>query len=298
MLRSVSAPFDEGRNNLAAGIFSLLAVFIFVLVFSAGRLASEPVSPLQVMFLRYVGGVATVLGLALARGESWHSLQSSHRPKQAMRVLAGGLGGAALIFGNMHMPIVDANAIGLLNVVFAVALGSIILGDRLGWRHIAGGLVCLVGAAAVMASRGAFVDFNLGYLVPAAVVVLGAFLMGVEGIFIKVLTTADRPFVTIAHANVLGALLLLVPAVLTWQSLGPVNLLLLCLGPLAILGQYLNIRAYSLATVSVLAPLSYCSLLFAALLGWLFFGEIPTPGVVAGAALIAVGGGIIILRRR
>lgn len=298
MLKAVTAPLDEGRNNLAAGIFSLLAVFIFVLIFSAGRFATAPVSPLQIMFLRYVGGLVTIGALALARGESWQRLQSAHRPKQALRVLAGGLGGAALIFGNMYMPIVDANAISLLNVVFAVALGSIILGDRLGLRQIAGGLVCLAGAAAVMGSRGAFVDFNPSYLVPAAVVVLGALLMGVEGIFIKVLTTVDRPLVTIAHANFFGALLLLIPAVLTWQSLGPVNLLLLCLGPLAILGQYLNIRAYSIARVSVLAPLSYCSLLFAALLGWLFFGEIPTAGVLAGAALIALGGGIIILSRR
>src|SRR5690554_7156198 len=48
------------------------------------------------------------------------------------------------------------------------------------------------------------------------------------------------------------------------------------LGPMAILGQYFNIRAYSLAKVSVLAPLSYASLLFAALIGWLFFSEIPS----------------------
>ncbi|MGV8951793.1 MAG: DMT family transporter [Cypionkella sp.] len=298
MLKPGSTAAQAGRSNLAASLYSLLAIFVFVLVFSAGRLATEPVSPLQVMFLRYVGGLFSIVVLARTRGETWRGLQSQHRSKQALRVLAGGLGGVALIFGNMHMPIVDANAIGLLNVVFAIALGSVILGDRLAMRQIVGGLVCIAGAAAVMAARGAFVDFNPDYLVPAAVVVLGAFLMGVEGIFIKVLTKADRPFVTIAHANVFGALLLLVPAVLTWQSLGTVNLLLLCLGPLAILGQYLNIRAYSLATVSVLAPLSYCSLLFAAVLGWLFFDEIPTPGVVAGAALIAVGGGIIILSRR
>jgi len=288
---------ERGHSNLAAGISSLLATFIFVVIFSSGKFVSEPVSPLQVMFLRYVGGIMTIASLALIRGENWRSLQSSQRQKQALRVLAGGLGGAALIFGNTRMPVVDANAISLLSVVFAVGLGSIFLGDRLSLRQLGGGLVCLAGASTVMASRGALVGFDASFIVPAGVVVVGAFLLGVEGIYIKMLTTADRPVITIAHANVFGALLLALPAALTWQSGGWVNLLLLCLGPLAILGQYLNIRAYSLAKVSVLAPLGYCSLIFAALLGFLFFDETPSIGVVAGAALIALGGGVIILAK-
>lgn len=292
------APAEEGQRNLAAGAFSLATTLIFVLVFTSGRLATEPVSPLQVMFLRFAGGFLTILVIAALRRESWRSLQSRHRTKQVFRVLAGGLGGAALIFGNMHMPIVDANAISLLNVVFAVGFGAVILGDRLSGRQIAGGLICLCGAAGVMASRGAFSAFDAAYLIPASVVVLGAVLMGVESIFIKVLTTADRPMVTLAHANFFGMVLLAIPALMTWQSWGVTSLVLLLLGPMAILGQYFNIRAYSLAKVSVLAPLSYASLLFAALIGWLFFNEIPSAGVVLGAGLIAIGGAIIILSRR
>lgn len=289
---------EEGQRNLAAGAFSLATTLIFVLVFTSGRLATEPVSPLQVMFLRFAGGFLTILAISMLRKESWRSLQSRHRAKQFFRVLAGGLGGAALIYGNIYMPIVDANAISLLNVVFAVGFGALILGDRLSGRQIAGGLICLCGAAAVMASRGAFSSFDAAYLIPASVVVLGAVLMGVESIFIKVLTTADRPMVTLAHANFFGMVLLAVPALMTWQSWGVHNLVLLLLGPMAILGQYFNIRAYSLAKVSVLAPLSYASLLFAALIGWLLFGEIPSLGVALGAGLIAMGGAIIILSRR
>nr|WP_314260742.1 DMT family transporter [uncultured Devosia sp.] len=298
MVVALNDASTQGQRNLAAGLFSLATTLIFVLIFTSGRFAPEPVSPLQVMFLRYAGGFLTILALAIVRKETWGSLQSTHRLKQASRVLAGGLGGAALIFGNMFMPIVDANAIGLLNVVFAVMLGAVTLGDRLGRRQIAAGLICLAGAGGIMASRGAFSSFNPSYLLPAMIVVLGAFLMGVESIFIKVLTTADRPMVTLAHANFFGMLLLAIPAFLTWQSPGPANLVLLLLGPFAILGQYLNIRAYSLAKVSVLAPLSYSSLLFAAILGWLFFGEIPSAGVILGAALIAVGGAVIVLSKR
>jgi drug/metabolite transporter (DMT)-like permease len=86
--------------------------------------------------------------------------------------------------------------------------------------------------------------------------------------------------------------------VLTWGSLGPVNLALLLLGPFAILGQYLTIRANELASVSVLAPLSYSSLVFAALVGWIGFAEVPAPGVLVGAVIIAGGGVLLALSRR
>jgi drug/metabolite transporter (DMT)-like permease len=225
-------------------------------------------------------------------------MQSQNRVLHASRALAGGLAGSAVIFANMSMPLVDANAIGLLNVVFAVILGAAILGDRLRPRQYLGGITCLLGAAVIMTVRGAFTGYNAEYLIPSAVAVLGALLLATESIHIKLLTTRDRPLVTLAHANFFGTILMAGPALLTWQSPDWMILALLGLGPFAILGQYFTIRAYSLAPVSLLAPLSYTSLLFAALLGWLFFSELPTFGVLAGAALITLGGTVIILSRR
>ena len=50
--------------------------------------------------------------------------------------------------------------------------------------------------------------------------------------------------------------------------------------------------------MSVLAPLSYSSLIFAAVIGWAFFAEVPTLGVALGAATIAAGGIVLALTRR
>lgn len=289
-----------GRDwtNFRSVLFVLSAIAIFSLIFISGRFAGELASPLQIMFLRYAGGFITVVVLSASQGETWQSLQSRHRPSQALRALVGGLGGAAIIFGNTHMPLVDANAISQLSGVFMLALGVLVFRERLRPVHIAGSLVCIAGAAIVVASRGAFSSFDPSYLVPASVVVLGALLLALEGLFIKFLARADRPLVTLAHANFFGMLLLSVPAVLTWKSMGPVNLALLCLGPAAILGQYFNIRGYTEANVSLLAPIGYASLIFAAIWGWVFFLEIPTAGVVLGGVAIAIGGTALALSRR
>ncbi|HEY4200853.1 MAG TPA: DMT family transporter [Devosiaceae bacterium] len=285
-------------TNLKSVAYVLGATGIFSFIFASGRFAGELASPLQIMFLRYASGLLTVLVIARLRGESWRSMQSEHRTSQALRALAGGLGGAAIIFANAHMPLVDATAISLLSGVFLLVLGVIVFNERLRLAHVVGTAACLGGAAMVMAARGALSGLDASYLVPAAVTVLGALLIAIESAYIKYLAVVDRPLVTLAHVNLFGMLILLIPAALTWQSLGPVNLALAMIGPLAILGQYLNIRGYTLASVSVLAPISYASLIFSALLGWIFFMQTPTVGVIAGAVVIAIGGTIIALSRR
>lgn len=285
-------------TNIEAALCALASTCIFALIFMSGRFTGDAASPLQIMFLRYAGGLITVIAICLLRRQSWAALQSPYRMSQFWRVFTGASGAVALIYGNAHMPLVDANAINLLRVVFLVVLGMVMLGERLSSIRTLGILICVVGAVLIMVARGAFSGFGVEYLVPAGVVLLGSLLFAAEGLFIKILATSDRPLVTIAHANLFGVLILLVPAALTWGSLGWVNLVLLLLGPFAILGQYLTIRANALASVSVLAPLSYSSLIFAALIGWAFFAEVPTLGVAIGAATIAAGGIVLALTRR
>lgn len=294
---TVQAP-ERDWTNFRSVLFVLSASAIFSLIFTSGRFAIDLASPFQIMFLRYAGGFITATAVSAARGQTWQSLQSRHRSSQLLRALVGGLGGSAIIFGNTYMPLVDANAISQLSAIFMLGLGIMIFRERLRAIHVLGSLACIAGAATVVGSRGAFASFDASYLVPTSVVVVGALLLALEGIFIKILALADRPLVTLVHANFFGMLLLLVPALLTWKSTGTVNLLLLGLGPLAILGQYFNIRGYTEASVSLLAPIGYASLVFAAIWGWLFFAEAPTLGVLLGAALIAIGGTTLALSRR
>jgi drug/metabolite transporter (DMT)-like permease len=50
--------------------------------------------------------------------------------------------------------------------------------------------------------------------------------------------------------------------------------------------------------VSVLAPFTYVSMIWSLLFGWLFFAEVPTPQILAGAALVIASGVVIVLRER
>ena len=286
---NVAAPRRE-LDNLKAVLFMLGSIGFFSAMFASGRFVGDEASALQIYFLRFVGGLLTVLCIALLRRRSLSSLRS-HKPSyQVLRIFGGAFGGVALVYANANMPIVDANAISQLSAIFLVVLGMMFLGERPRAWHFAAIFVCVLGAATVVAARGAFSSFSPAYMVPASVALLGAMLMAFESLFIKLLTRVDGMLTTLLYANALGALFLLVPALLTWQSWGPVNLALLALGPLAILAQYCTFRGFTLAAVTFIAPLKYTGLIFAAVIGWIFFAEAPTPGIVLGACLIAAGG--------
>ena len=284
------SPLKVSQNTRAV-IWALLGTAVFSLVFASGKFAGEGASPLQVVWLRYVGGVLALGGLvALSRRRI--SAHVSARPgSHLLRAVTGCFGGAAIIYASAKMPIVDATAISLLHVVFVIPLGMIVLAERIGRTHWLGILLSAVGAATIMLSRGAFQSFDLAYLWPASVALLGALLLAVETILIRTLSQRDRALTVLLHVNVYGMLLLAIPAFASWRS-GDLlfNLQFLLLGPIAILAQYFNIRAYRMADVSILGPIDYTWLLFAALIGYAVFSEVPTFGILLGAAFVAAGG--------
>ncbi len=278
-------------RNAEAVVWVTIATGLFSLVFASGKFAGDVASPLQILLLRYAGGFIALICVVALRGGAMRQYASARPFSHFMRAVFGAYGGAAIVYASANMPIMDATAIALLQVIFVIALGVVVLGERIRGRHWLGIALCCSGAMTIVLSRGALRQFDTAYLWPAAIAVLGAFLVALEGIMIKTLTQSETPMAVLLHVNAFGTLLLTVPAVATWQSTSPLdNLPFVLLGPLAVTAQYFVIRGYRIADVVVVGPVDYTWLVFAALIGLLFFGEVPTPGVLAGSAVVATGG--------
>ena len=80
----------------------------------------------------------------------------------------------------------------------------------------------------------------------------------------------------------------------TWPHLG----LLVATGLCGGIAHLLLTESYRLAPASLIAPFDYTSMLWAGVLGYLVFGEVPTMFVFIGAAIIAGAGLFVILRER
>ncbi len=93
------------------------------------------------------------------------------------------------------------------------------------------------------------------------------------------------------YTALLGSAVLSVAVVPVWQApSGTAIGLMLLIGAIAALGQFLLIRAFTLAEASVVAPFSYIGLLFAALWGMVFFGDVPDRATILGAGIIVAAG--------
>jgi drug/metabolite transporter (DMT)-like permease len=74
--------------------------------------------------------------------------------------------------------------------------------------------------------------------------------------------------------------------------------LLIAAGLMGGFGQIALTESYRHADASVIAPFEYTSMLLALAAGYFLFAEVPTLGMLAGAALVVLAGLIIIWRER
>jgi drug/metabolite transporter (DMT)-like permease len=117
-------------------------------------------------------------------------------------------------------------------------------------------------------------------------------------------STAAIVFYFSLTATCLSFLTLPAGMVINWEPLWWVNpgwqvsSLLILSGMIGGVSQIMITASYRFGPVSMLAPFDYASMLFAVLIGWVLFSEIPTPAILIGAGLVIAGGAAIIWRER
>ncbi|MEM9605308.1 MAG: DMT family transporter [Pseudomonadota bacterium] len=290
-LRRASA--TSSHTHLPALLWVLLSTFLWSVIFAAGKFVDGRMGVFQITLIRYVGGMAVLLVLVRAQGGL-----VAHRSTQPWahfaRAVSGCGAAVAITWASANMALVDATAIGLSYGVLALMLGAVVLKETVTRRHGFAVAITLAGVAVVLSNQGAF-QSGLA-LVPASVAFLAAFLFAVEGLLISVLGRAERALTVMLYLTFFGLCLMLLPALAQWQWADPATVVFaLLLGPLALFGQYCTIRGYRSAPLSIVAPVDYAWLPFSAILGWVFFSEVPNGVTWLGCAVI-VAGGILLSR--
>ncbi len=271
-----------------------LGAFLFAFMFMLPKLVSAAVPPPQVAFLRYFAGFLTILPFFLrVQGLQGVLPEIVGRPKRRlnlMHALRACCGITSVAFGTYavtHIPLANAQAIAMTNGVFAVILAAVFLRERLSSADLAAGAVCLAGAVVV---AGPDLDAPGWVSLGALAALVQAFAWGAEVVLLRFAAVNDTPQRTLTIVNGSACLILLIATVWLWRLLPlPDLLVLLAMGPVAIVGQYCNIRGFQLAVTAKLVPIKYSGLVFAALLGLIFFDEWPRPAAVAGAVMICAG---------
>jgi drug/metabolite transporter (DMT)-like permease len=116
---------------------------------------------------------------------------------------------------------------------------------------------------------------------------------------VRRLTATEKTGAIVLYFSMLSSLLGLSTIVLGWRmpSLPDFGLLVL-IGILGGTGQILMTQSYRYADTSIVAPFEYTTMIWALLLGWFVFGDLPTAAVSIGGVIVAAAGLFVIWRER
>lgn len=292
-------------QNLAKGL-AIMAFAMMILpcmdAIAKYMATFQAMSPGQVTFYRFFFQMVLTLPLLLTVGGA-----SAFRVKRPwMNLLRGVLHAAAtLLFFTAvkYMPLADVFAIYFVEPFMLTALSAIFLGEKVGWRRWLAIVIGFGGAMIVI--QPSFAIFGLMSLLP----VLCAFLFALYLFMNRAIGDADSP-VAMQTVSGLGGTIFMAVVLLVGNGLGQPDFaialpnswfslgLLLILGGLSGYGHLLVLRAFRLAPVSILAPFQYFEIISATVLGFLLFGDFPTPSKWLGVAIIVGSGLYIIWRER
>ena len=289
-------PFPESATGAARGTFAgiglmLAGTFLFSVNDALGKWLLADYSIGELLLVRSVAGL--ILLAPLIRQTGIAGFRSAPRPAlQIVRVILSTVEVALFFLAVSQLPLADTKTFYLAGPIYVTALSVILLCEAVGWRRWAAVLVGFAGV--VLALRPSGASFTLPVLIALAGSITFAFLMIVTRMLRE---TTDTVLVAgqIGGTFVFGAL----TAPFSWVTPSPRDLVLLMLfGVLAMLALACINRSLKLAPASVVAPYQYTLIVWAIVLGYLVFGDVPDLAMLAGAAIIIAAGLFIFWREQ
>jgi drug/metabolite transporter (DMT)-like permease len=177
--------------------------------------------------------------------------------------------------------------------LLVTALSVPLLGERVGIRRWSAIGVAFAGMLIILRP-------GLATVHPMALVaLLCASMFALYQILTRIVSRDDSPMTTLFYTALVGVIGLTIIGPFYWTWPDPAGWALF--GLVALLGSsghFLLIKALQLAPASVLQPYSYTMLIWATIVGFLVFGNLPDLATVVGAAIIAASGIYTFARER
>lgn len=276
-MKAHPAPVVRGMLWMAA------TGLLFIMLNTTMKKLSHELDPWLVGFLRYLLGVAVILGPALRHGAG--TLWPKAPGLQFLRGLFHA-GGMMLWFAALPMvTLAELTAIGFSGPIF-ICLGAVLfLHERMSGARWAAVTLGFAGVLIVLRpwQAGGFAGVSPGMLMMlgSAPIFAGSFLVA------KALTRRDRSEVVVLWQHIWVSVLLGGFALAYWTAPSPSQwaLLVLC-GILGAGGHYCMVRAFRVADISAVQTVKFLELVWAAILGWIVFGTAPAGATVAGGVVI------------
>jgi drug/metabolite transporter (DMT)-like permease len=180
-----------------------------------------------------------------------------------------------------------------MSPILLTALAGPVLGEQVGLRRWLGVAAGFTGAMIII--RPGMGVFALAALPPLAAALTNALYQ----LTTRKVADADAPIVSITQMPLFGAIVTSIIVPFFWQEPTAWEwFLLVCMGMFGAVSHYCLIRAFDAAPASAVAPFGYTTLIWAVIIGFVLFDELPDIWTFGGAGVIIASGLYIFHRER
>jgi len=280
----------QPRSTALAGIgLMVLGIFLFCCNDALGKWLLGSYSVWQMLVIRSIGAIALLSPLIWREGKA--AFAGAPRPGlQVLRVSLSVTESIMFFVALSYLPLADTVTFYLAAPIYVTAISALFLKERVGWRRWSAVVAGFVGVIIALRPSTATLTW------PALIAIVGSLGFAVFLIITRMLRgTSDVVMVS----GQFGAMLLVSGAIAPIGWIAPSALdfgLMLVLGVVAMTAFACMNRSLKLAPASVVVPYQYTMIVWAVVLGWLVFGDVPDAFTLTGAAII-VGAGLYILWR-
>ncbi len=282
---------SRSSRPVQGALLLAISALLFSLMGMGIREVSSGVNNESVVFFRNLVGVLFFLPLVLLKGTG--PLKTGRLKSHMWRTTYGLAAMYCFFYAIAHLPLADAMLFTYSAPVFTPLLAWWLLKEPLTKRMLVTTAIGLVGVLLVAKPSEALLDNQA--LVGLAASILAAFAF----VSIREMSDTEPAFRIVFYFSLFSALISAVPLTWAWQPLSQHQLgLLLVIGLLATVSQIVMSKAYSLAPPGLIGPFAYLAIVFAGIIAWLRWGEMPDAASLVGATLIFASSLLSIARRK
>ena len=287
----MNTPSPHSDRSLAGIGLMLAAMFAFSLNDVMGKWLVATYGVAQLLLIRSIASGLMLTPAILRTG--WRTILFPERIwLHVVRAFCSTAEVALFYWAVVYLPLADTVAFYLASPIFVTLLAVVFLKEKVGWRRWLAVLIGFIGVLVAVNPTGQ----SMGW--PALIAICGSLLFAGSNILTRKLAGTDE--VTLV-AWQFGSALIFGLAVAPFRWVPPSLLDYALLSLLGIVATFAHMgvnRSLRYAAAAVVVPYQYSLIVWALILGFIFFGDWPADHVLIGAGIIVASGLYIFIREQ
>jgi drug/metabolite transporter (DMT)-like permease len=283
---------DRPQHPLRGVLLFLAAIFLFAALDATAKYMNAFFAVPLLVWARYL--VHFVIMLVFMAPGMGREIIVTHRPwLMSFRALM--LVGITLLaqLALKTLPLAETTALIFITPLLVALLAGPLLGEQVRRRTWLATIAGFAGVLLIARPGGAMAGIGILYALG------GAVCYAIYQILTRKLATTEHPNRLLFYTALVGTLSMSLTLPAYWDGQIPTlpqGLLIISLGLYGGIGHFMFIRAFREAPASTLSPLLYIQLIWATLLGWLVFNQLPDFLAIIGMLIIGASGLSLALR--